>query len=313
MYPPYDTHRLGHRSKTAELALRGSFATPRSAGETTRSDSSGQRDTPSLGTRWRPQPCQQAHAAATQWARDECGSSISRHKARSGGFGTSARMNSRPCPPARSAGKRNLQATLQLPLPQQAARSIPYPKPDIANDQLDSSSLPHLTSTRQASPPPSQDKVTERINQQGLARPDRASRTRISSTSSDHRTRQVHQEVFWTWHYITGPSAREHPNRAYAARTAQDERPDSHLVIAACRTRASAGLSAELPPGWAWALPDWLTHTGGPRSLDNRWWSGPGPGSRTPPLCQHSSEDSGTRKGSSTDLQPCQDAERSRG
>ena len=68
VYPPYDTHRLGHRSKTAELALRGSFATPRSAGETTRFDSSGQRDTPSLGTRWRPQPCQQAHAAATQWA-----------------------------------------------------------------------------------------------------------------------------------------------------------------------------------------------------------------------------------------------------
>ena len=196
VYPPYDTHRLGHRSKTAELALRGSFATPRSAGETTRSDSSGQRDTPSLGTRWRPQPCQQAHAAATQWARDECGSSISRHKARSGGFGTSARMNSRPCPPARNAGNGASKQFSSSHYRSRRLAAYPTLNPDIANDQLDSASLPHFASTRISFSTTLTGQGDRADQPPGSGSARHSFKDSDSSTSADHRTRQVRQEVF---------------------------------------------------------------------------------------------------------------------
>ena len=80
--------------KPAELALRGNpFATPRSAGENRGSTPLGSVYTPPQGhADTHNQHLFTHHDKQVSW--DEWGSSISRHKERSGGFGTSARMSS---------------------------------------------------------------------------------------------------------------------------------------------------------------------------------------------------------------------------
>ena len=132
-------------------------------------------------------------------ARDACGSSISRHKARSGGFGTSARMNSRPYPPARNAGNGASRQFSSSHYRSRRLAAYPTLNPDIANDQLDSASLPHFASTRISFSTTLTGQGDRADQPPGSGSARHSFKDSDSSTSADHRTRQVRQEVFGTW------------------------------------------------------------------------------------------------------------------
>ena len=86
----------GHRQRPRNWHSAAPFATPRSAGETTGFNSSEQRVLhPSSGRHaehTHPTHTSRVGSCHTPGSRDEGRSSISRHKARRGGFGTSARI-----------------------------------------------------------------------------------------------------------------------------------------------------------------------------------------------------------------------------